>query len=181
MTEIPDWIDEKISLNPQREVQDSAIVEVFLESDRPYLSSNQVATEIEMSKPGVGPRLDELEEIGVLDSESAAGGRVYWIRDERSDWPIPPDITVAAGKNDITIRELLGSIHGIYGVVAVGSTMFSSLIFSAYVVLARFEVSAPVVGNSGLILAGLLASIFGLGFLILSALAAFWDHYQLVN
>lgn len=181
MTEIPDWVDEKISFNPQREVQDNAIVEFFLESDRPYLSSRQVSTEIGMSKQGVDPRLEELEEIGVLDSESAAGGRIYWIRDERSDWPIPEDITVAAGKNDVTIRELLGSVHGIYGVVAVGSTMFSSLIFSAYVFFTSSDVSAPVVGNSGLILAGLLASLFGLGFLIMSAVAAFWNRYQPID
>lgn len=178
MTEIPEWIDDKIGFDPQRDVQDKSIVKVFLDTNQPYLSSRRVSSEIGMTKAGASPRLEELVEIGVLDSKSAAGGRIYWIQDERSNWPIPPDITVAAGKNDVTVRGILESVHGIYGVIAVGSTMFSSLIFSAYVFLSSANVSAPIVGNSTLIVAGLLASLFGLGFLILSALVAFWKRYQ---
>lgn len=53
-----------------------------------------LAVELDMSKQGVHNRLATLEELDVLDSAPGANGRIYWLRDDRSNWPVPPDVAV---------------------------------------------------------------------------------------
>lgn len=177
MTDLPEWIDEKISVDPNRDVQDRHIVEVFLESERPYLSVNQVRSQIGLSKEQTDDRLKELVEIDVLDSDTIAGGQIFWIRDDQSDWPIPPDIIVAAGKNEMTIREFVTKLYGMYGVVAVGSVMMGALLMTGFTLLLIADLELPLIDTPQLLAFGVLFTLFGIGFLMAAAGVAFWDRY----
>lgn len=170
MTEIPDWIDDKIEFDPSNDVQDKHILEVFLESDDPYLSRRAVALEVGMSKQGVGTRLEELVDIEVLDDDSVGGARMYWIRDDRSDWPIPPDVDVIPVERDVTVKEFLGRVHVQYGILGVGITVLGALLMMAFTLFLAYEVTIPVIGISYLLVAGVLLTVVGF-ILIFSGLA----------
>lgn len=178
MTDIPDWIEEKISFNPNDEVQDRTIVKVFLESEDPYLSSRKVASEVDMTKAGTTPRLEALVDIEVLESDSVAGGQIYWIKDERSDWPIPKDIKVDVGKNETTIQEFASTLYGMYGIIAVVVMMLGSVVMTGFTFFLAADVSLPWLGTDILLLAGMTLMLFGFGFVVAAALTAFWQEFM---
>ncbi len=157
LPEVPDWIDEKIEFDSQRDVQDHHIVKIFQKAERPFLSRRRVETELGMSDEGARLRLSDLEELEVLDSCSAAGGRIYWIYDDRSKWPIPPDTRVEPVEDGPTVSDLTDRSEVQYGVLAVVAAMIGSLFISGFVV-------ASVLGatNQNLVL-GLMALLGGLG------------------
>jgi len=157
LPDVPDWIAEKIEFDSQREVQDHHIVNVFLEADRPFLSRNRVETELGMSDEGARQRLSSIEELGVLDSCSAAGGRIYWIFDERSDWPIPTDVQVEPVEDELTVAELTDRDEVQYGVVAVLAAMVGSVSITGIVVATALDV------NSGGIVFTIMALLGGVG------------------
>lgn len=178
MTEIPDWIEEKITFDRNRDVQDRHIVEVFLESDRPYLSSRAVATEIGLTKQGTRPRLEELEEIRVLDGDTVAGGRIFWIHDDRSEWPIPPDVEVVPITDEMTISEFLQQLHVQYGLLAVAATMIGGLFMMAFTLGLAYNIQTPIVQPSELLLGGLLLIFIGYTFVLLAFGYGVWNRYS---
>ena len=107
MSDIPDWIEDRIRFNEGRSLQQRPVVKVFLESERPYLTRRQVQTRLKgtHSRGTVIDRLSELCEVGVLDHEDLKGGGVYWLNNKTSDWPIPPDVKVEPKREEMTVSE----------------------------------------------------------------------------
>lgn len=168
LPEVPDWIDEKVEYIDDRDVQDHHIVDAFLSSDGAWLSTRQLVDELEntITRQGLHPRLAELEEIDVLDSKAAAGGHVYWIRDERSEWPIPPDVRVEGTDDDaLTVEELLSRPYAMPWVMAAIFSIVSSVLYSMFVGTLAVD-SAPMwltTWSFGLALIGTLGAIALLG------------------
>ncbi|WP_226040353.1 hypothetical protein [Natrinema sp. DC36] len=181
MTEIPDWIEEKISFDKTRDVQDSHIVEVFLESDRPYLSNRKVASEIGLTKQGTTPRLEELVDIDILDGDSAAGGRIFWIHDDRSEWPIPPDVEVEPVQEEMTVNEYFNQLHVKYGLLAIGGTMIGALLMMAFTLFVGYEIQMPLINASGLLLGGVIFTVLGYSFVFLALGFGAWDRFSSQN
>lgn len=178
MTEIPDWIDDQISFKSNRDVQDRHIIEVFLESDRPYLSRSQIQTAVGLSDQGTRDRLRNLEERGIIDQDAVADSRVYWVHNEKSSWPIPPDVEVEPARNEPTISEFFGQTYVLYGVVAVAATMVGSLLVSVFTIAVGYNLPVPFVQVNQLLLWGIVAVGIGYVFVIGSALLWIWDRSQ---
>lgn len=90
--DLPDWIEDKISYNDDYETQDHFFIEPLVETNRPWLSRSTIEEEAGVSDETARTRLKRLEEKEIVNSAPGGDGTVYWIHDERSDWPIPPDI-----------------------------------------------------------------------------------------
>lgn len=111
MTDLPDWIDRRLDDNIQRDLRQRPVAEVVWESREPYLSrtviQQRVGEKLEdtFDKSTVIGRLDELVERDVFDSDEVCGGSIYWIHDDRSNWPIPPDVEVEPVSDEMTVQE----------------------------------------------------------------------------
>lgn len=168
LPEVPDWIGEKIEFDSQREVQDHHIVNIFLEADRPFLSRSRVETDLGMSDEGARQRLLNLEELEVLDSCSAAGGRIYWIYDERSEWPIPPDVQAESVDDELTVSELTDRSDVQYGVIAVLAAMIGSVSITGIVVAIALGMNTQGIVFSAMAILGGLGAFGGAAFGILA-------------
>lgn len=162
--DIPEWIDERLQLDPNKEVQDRHIVQVFLNADRPYLSRRQVEGEIGLSDQGTQNRLDDLEERGILASEAAGGGRIYWIKSEKSAWPIPPDVDVEPVRDDLTVSELLDRQPIQFAMVGILLMISGALLTTLFTLALAYNVEVPLVQTQDLLLWAIAAVIVGISF-----------------
>jgi len=176
MTELPEWIDEKIEFDPSNEVQDAHLVEVFLDSDESYLSRKKVASHVGMSKQGAGERLEDLVDIEVLDADSVAGGRIYWIRDDRSEWPIPSDVEVKPVQRETTLKEFVNRLYVKYGFLAVALVMLGSLFMMAFTLIVAYSVKVPLIGAVELLAGSLIFTLIGYSLLVLAIGLGSWDR-----
>lgn len=162
--EIPSSIKEDLEFDPSKEVQDSHLVKVFVNNDRPFLSRRRVQNEIGLSSQGTRDRLSDLEEREVLDSAAAGGGRIYWIRNDKSEWPIPPDVEVESISNELTVSELLQRppVHlaGIGLILMIAGALFTTL----FTLALGYNVSLPVVGTQQLLLWAIGSVFVGVAF-----------------
>ena len=162
--EIPPSIKKELEFDASKEVQDSHLVEVFVESDRSFLSRRRVQNEIGLSSQGTRDRLSDLEEREILDSVAAGGGRVYWIHNDKSEWPIPHDVEVEPVSNELTVSELLQRqpVHfaGIGLILMIAGALFTTLFTMAL----AYDVSLPVVGTQQLLLWAIGSVFVGVAF-----------------
>lgn len=163
MNEIPDEIKQKLEFKPGRDLQQEPVVAVFIESNRPYLTRRQVQSSLKQSpsKGTVIDRLTELCEIGVLESDDRRGGSIYWINDERSDWPIPPDVAVEREPQGITVSEFFGKDSVENAVLGIGVILISSILIWTGGLLGTTNFSVFGFGASHIIAIGLLATLVG--------------------
>lgn len=177
--DIPAWIEEHLEFDASKDVQDSHIVRVFLESDRPFLSRRRVEGEIGLSSQGTRDRLTDLEERGILESEAAGGGRIYWIRDETSAWPIPPDVEVEPVADDLTVSELLDrqpvQFAGVGLLLMIAGALFTTL----FTLALAYQVSVPLVGTQQLLLWAIMAVFVGVAFCFGGAAVWIIDRAQM--
>lgn len=164
MSELPDWIEEKLEFVKGRRLQQRPVARVFLEEDeRPFLTRAQVQSRLkgEYSRGTVLERLKELVEIGVLDNDPLTSGDLYWLVNDKSDWPIPSDVRVESAKDEMTVSEFFGlnsvriTILGIIGVL-LGSWLVWIGGFMGGV-----NVSLYFITPQNLIVVGLLAMFIG--------------------
>lgn len=167
MTEIPDWIEERLTFDSTRDVQDEHIIEAFLDWDAPYMSRRQVEMEVGLSGQQTRTRLNELIELKILESDSIANGEIYWIRSEKSKWPIPPDVEVEPATNEPTISELLNKLYVQYALLGVLLTIVGSVLMTSFTLGLAYEISFPIVHLSSFLLAGVFASVIGVVFIVL--------------
>lgn len=179
LPDVPDWIEEKIEFDSQREVQDHHIVDIFQKADRPFLSRNRVETELGMSDEGARQRLLDLEELEVIDSCSAAGGRIYWIYDKRSEWPIPPDIQIEPVSDELTVSELTDRDEVQYGVIAILAAMVGSVSITGIVVATALGIGTDGIAFAAMAILGGFGALGGAVFGVLAV--AVWIAGKLKN
>jgi hypothetical protein len=165
-SELSDDIETALEFDPNKEVQDRHIVEVFVDSDRPYLSRKQVQQEIDLSSQGTRGRLEALEEQGVLDSDVAGGGRLYWIADERSGWPIPPDVDVEPTRDEETVTEFVSRFPVQVTGLGLALMLLGAVLTTLFTLALAYEVTVPVVGTSQLLVWAIGAVFVGIAFCV---------------
>jgi hypothetical protein len=177
--EIPPSIKEDLQFDASKEVQDSHLVAVFVESDRPFLSRRRVQNEIGLSSQGTRDRLSDLEEREILDSAAAGGGRIYWIRNSKSQWPIPTDVEVEPVSNDLTVSELLQrqpvQFIGVGLILMIAGALFTTLFTMAL----AYDVSLPVVGTQQLLLWAIGSVFVGIAFCVGAAVVWVIDRARI--
>ena len=177
--EIPPSIKEDLQFDASKEVQDSHLVAVFVESDRPFLSRRRVQNEIGLSSQGTRDRLSDLEEREILDSAAAGGGRIYWIRNSKSQWPIPTDVEVEPVSNDLTVSELLQrqpvQFIGVGLILMIAGALFTTLFTMAL----AYDVSLPVVATQQLLLWAIGSVFVGIAFCVGAAVVWVIDRARI--
>lgn len=151
LPEVPEWIAEKIELREDRDIQDHHIIEIITEADRPFVSCSYVASDTDITADGMRPRLAELEDIGVLDSAPGAGGDVYWIHNEESNWPIPPDVTIeeiddadVEDDDDISVSELTERADVQLALLALGFGLVQGTLLSVALTLTLLNLDITI-------------------------------------
>lgn len=134
MCELPDWIEQKLDNRPL-DLRQQPVAEVVWNSNEAYLSRNNIQQRVEeelddtFDKSTIIERLNELCDLEVLDSDRVGNVDVYWIYDERSDWPIPPDVEVEAVSDEMTVQEFFNDNIVQIGFGGVGLILISSIVF----------------------------------------------------
>lgn len=171
MTDLPEWILERTSINPSHEVQEREVARIFVESDRPYLTRRQVQSKLEgnPSKGTVIDRLSGLCEVEVLAADELEGGNIYWLENEKLNWPIPPDVDVEPISDEMTVSEFFNSSAVTWSGIGIGVILVSSLFL--WVGASYSAVGSSVLGITAtdLILAGFLLIFTGWMIIVISA------------
>lgn len=136
MSELPEWIETRLDENLDRDLRQRQVVEVIYDAEEPYLSRTEIQqraserADTTFDKSTVIDRLTELVEQRVLKSDEVCGGLIYWIYDERSAWPIPPDIgQVEEVSDEMTVQEFFSSFPVFIGVIGIGTILVASQLF----------------------------------------------------
>lgn len=142
---LPDWIEEKLYVNEDYGVQLHFYVEAFLETDDPWLSVSYISSELGVSRVTTRKQLTKLDELGILDSDTGANGRIYWVHDNRSDYPIPPDVEVEPMEepDELTVSELTDRGDVMLGLGATVAALIGSLFIAVAIASAIIGVGLP--------------------------------------
>ena len=133
MSELPEWIEQRLDENLQRDLRQRDVSGVVSESNEPYLSRTVIQQRVEeetgetFDKSTVIDRLTELVEQEVLMSDEVCGGQIYWIYDNTSEWPIPPDINPEPVSDEMTVQEFFSAKPVILGSLGAGAVLVSSV------------------------------------------------------
>ncbi|PCR91219.1 helix-turn-helix domain-containing protein [Natrinema ejinorense] len=158
MTTLPTWIDDRIDPAFDKKLTQRHVVEVMLESDRPFFSIQQLRSRVSptVSKETVRNRLNELREIDVVAAETYPETiTLYYINHPESNWPLSP-----AGQQALAVDSPLETLSltdflrlrnpaGIRTLVLAGFQL-SLLLFCVGVGMAVLTIEAPVEASHGL-------------------------------
>lgn len=169
---MPDRIEEKLTVDPNREVQDRHFIEVFEESDRPYLSRAMVQRELDISAETARERLGQLVEREILGTDQVGGAHIYWLKHKDSNWPIPPDVEVSPVNESLTVSDVLDARWGQFGLAGVLILVFSGFLAIGFTGFVANGVSPPFVSVTQLLVWTIAASMVGV--MLLMAGVVFW-------
>lgn len=161
MATLPTWIDERIDPALDKKLTQRHVVEVMLESDRPFFSIQQLQSRVRptVSKETVRNRLDELREIDVVAAETYPETiTLYYVNHPESRWPLSPEGKRAL-EHETPLETLslgdflrLRNTAGIRTLVLAGFQL-SLLLFCVGVVMIVLTMDAPVDASHGLLAA----------------------------
>ncbi|RDI71975.1 hypothetical protein [Halopelagius longus] len=179
LPDVPEWIDEKIDVNERRETQDHHIVDAIQTAPRPFVSVKYLMNKLGMSRQGVKDRLDLLEEIDVVSSCQGANGRVYWVTNQVSKWPVPPDVEVGPKKSDeTTVSEFISQTHVQLAVIALFIGVGGSFLITVFLTSTALSVEIPYEVMDGIVLLGFLSSLFSVLFMFVAGVYWLFDRVQ---
>lgn len=163
VSELPGWIHNRLDRNLDNTLSQRHVVETMVDSERPFFSARQLQARVkpDVSKATVRNRLDELQEIDIVATETYPDSvTLYYINYRESNWPLSP-----AGKRAIAAEPPNARLS--IGFITVSDTAGFRLFVVAGLSLA-FGLSTAV----GLVLVGLLTGAGGLVESLGAALAA---------
>lgn len=177
MTALPDSIESNLDFNPNQEVQNRHFLEVFAESERPFLSRSYVQDQVGLSGEATRLRLGTLVERGLLGTTEIAGANVYWLNHPESKWPMPPDVEVTATQDALTVDELLDQTWVHFGLTGGVITLLGSSLIGMFTVLAVYSVSLPVIQKENLLVWGIAALL--MSFILFGISLVLWLRSRL--
>lgn len=180
LPEMPPWIDEKIRFSNEREVQDHHILQTFREKEKPFISVSTLTSEHGIGKGGMRKRLAALVELDILESTAGANGHVYWIKDDRSDWPIPPDVEVEPvdDSDELTVSEVVDRDYTrAWGIAVVAAFAASGLLTISLAGLV-FNLSVPGDILNNLFLLALLIAVVSVLCAVAGGILFAYDQYR---
>ncbi|WP_226480340.1 hypothetical protein [Natrinema amylolyticum] len=161
MATLPTWIDERIDPTLDKKLTQRHVVEVMIESDRPFFSIQQLRSRVSptVSKETVRNRLDELREIDVVAAETYPETiTLYYVNRPESAWPLSPEGKRALD-HDSPLETLsladfvrLRNPAGIRTLVLAGFQL-SLVLFCVGVGMIVLSMDAPVEASHGLLAA----------------------------
>lgn len=156
------------------------IAEILYCRDRPWFTKEQIRTRLredynnEASKPTIDKRLDKLIELELIKRRRIGQTDIYYYLSDKSDWPIPSDVTVEPVNDELTVSEFFGKGY----TQLAGMGIIAVLLGGAIVWLGSFQ-AADVISlpfNSEQILAvGLLTFLMSYGLILIAVLVGILD------
>ena len=177
-TEIPPEYRDRIQIKPGRDLQETDVLRVFLDSERPFLSRRQVQSRLDgdYTRGTVLNRLSSLCEVDIL-KKSEMNSSIYWLNNDKSIWPIPPDVEVESKNEETTIPEFLDQPFVPYLTVGIGLIVFASLVIWIGGYLQAISTGLLILSPTEVIAIGLLAVLIGWGLIIMGAVSWGNDVY----
>lgn len=128
--ELPEWVENRLEHDNNRDLQQRHVAEVIVNSDRPYYNVRFVRAELrgDFDKDTVRSRLDELAEQGVLNTELINRGNIYWLNRSESDWPVPKDVEVGPSSDEPTVTEFFSRIYVLFASVGFLGTAIAGVV-----------------------------------------------------
>lgn len=154
----------------------------FVHGDRPFYSVAQMhaALDSNVGDDTVRSRMDELDERDVVQSERVNNGSVYWLNEDDSEWPIPPDTTVEPKQDDMTVSEWQQQLH----VQTAALSVLVAIIGTAITLIGVFQTGGYYqlpVESSRVIAYGLTMGILSYMGLVFAGLAWLFDFPGISN
>ena len=174
MSDLPEWIDQRIDPDINHKLTQRHVVETMLEADRPFFSIQQLQSRLkpDVSKGTVRNRLNELREIDVVAAETYPESiTLYYINHPDSNWPLSPEGKRALESDTpldgLSLRGFvtLRDSAGIRTLVLAGFQL-SLLLFALGIVLLAFGVGADFETSHALWNAAILLFFVCLGLLL---------------
>lgn len=94
MSDLPNWIENRIDRNLDNTLTQEHVVETMVAAERPFFSTRQLQARVkpDVSKATVRNRLDELQEIDIVATETYPESvTLYYINYRESNWPLSPE------------------------------------------------------------------------------------------
>lgn len=167
---LPDDVRSRLKTDPRHtsgnELLPAEVALKMFENDRPIWTASQMQAELDTGhrKETVRDKLNTLDEVNVCESMPANNGRIYWWDDDRSDWPIPPDVVVE-GQQDLTVAELLDPWYSKLGLLGLLGPALAGMPLLIGIFAISGTISIPVAGTE-LLSIGMIAIV--LSYLLLA-------------
>ncbi|GAB6860800.1 hypothetical protein ACFR97_00700 [Haloplanus litoreus] len=174
---LPEDAHAKLKTDPRHtngnELLPATVATTMRGHDRPIWTASQMQAELDTGhgKETVRNKLNTLEEIGICASMRANGGRIYWWDDERSDWPLPPDVAVE-GREGPTLAEVLDPWYAKVGLIGLLSPAVAGVPIVAGVLAVGGALSLPIEGSE-LLSMGLIAIVLSYVLMVYAGLLIF--------
>jgi hypothetical protein len=160
---LPDEVRSKLKTDPRHtsgnELLPAEVAATMYEHDRPIWTASQMQSALDTGHrtETVRDKLNTLDEIEVCDSMPANNGRIYWKSDDRSDWPLPPDVAVE-GQQELTVTELLDPWYAKLGLIGLLGPAIAGIPLLIGIFVIAGTISIPVSGTEMLSL-GMIAIV----------------------
>lgn len=149
---LPEDVRSKLKTDPRHtngnELLPAEVAVILRESERPFWTAARMKEELDTGhgKETVRDKLKALEEMGICRSMPANNGRIYWWNDDRSDWPIPPDVIVE-GRQELTVAELVAPWYAKVGLLGFLGPALAGLPLLIGIFAIGGNISIPISGT----------------------------------
>lgn len=164
---MPEEIKANIESRKNRDVTAEDVAEILCDGDRPYYSVGQIRARLPQdvkSDPPIRARLGDLIDAGYVKQEQVGRMHLYWWKNDKSEWPIPLDVTVEPVPDEMTISEFFDQKYVKRAAWGVGIIIIGFL----FVILG--SIGAQFTGESGFVYQTIL---FTVGISLLASIGAF--------
>lgn len=145
MTDLPDDIIDRIGANHDETVIEP-LATILYDSERAWYTKKQLNYRlredhnVNVSKPAMTERLDELQELELIRLRKVGGTNIYYWDDDASEWPIPNDVVIqsefSALIQTFNTSYALWGVAGILGILVGGLlTVVGTISYSEYLML----------------------------------------------
>lgn len=184
---LPDDARSKLKTDPRyvsgNELLPAEVALIIFEHDLPIWTASRMQAELSTGhgKETVRDKLKNLDEVDICNSMPANNGRIYWWNDDRSDWPIPPDVVVE-GQRELTVADLLAPWYVKLGLLSLLGPAIAGLPIIIGIFAIGGTISIPISGSELLTL-GLAVIIISYVLLVYSGLIGViqWATGELVD
>lgn len=149
---LPNDVRSKLKTDPRHisgnELLPAEVALTMYKNDRPIWTASQMESELDTghNKETVRKKLNTLDEVEICESMPANNGRIYWWNDDRSDWPIPPDVIVE-GQQGLTVAELLDPWFSKLGLIGLLGPALAGIPLLVGIFIIGGTLSIPVSGT----------------------------------
>jgi hypothetical protein len=151
-------------------------------ANRPWFTVDQMNSEFnhQYHPDTVRDKLSKLRELEIVESKSVGKPDIYYLNDDRSEWPIPPDVEVEAKRTEPTLSEFFSLWYVQLGLVGLLGPVLAGTILIVASFAAAGVISLPV-STTETISLGLTIIILSYVLLLISVIMGVLDRTENSN